>query len=243
MIQKLIDLISSSRYCVALTGAGVSTLSGIRDFRGKNGIYNDYDADRLFDIGYFRKDPSFFYTMSKDFIYAFHEKEPGLIHVELARLEQKGVVKAVITQNIDMLHAKAGSRNVVEIHGSPKLHRCLECGKEYGYDEIAKRVRSGEIPRCTSCKGIVKPDIVFFGEPLDHVSYGRSIDECGKADLILALGTSLVVQPAASLPFATLDNGGKLVIINDMETPLDQFAALKLDDLVESFTAVREKIG
>jgi NAD-dependent deacetylase len=236
--QQLIGLIESSHYCVALTGAGISTLSGIRDFRGKNGIYKDYDADRLFDIDYFNENPSFFYTMSKDFIYNLDEKEPNIVHKELARLEKCGKIKAVVTQNIDMLHTKAGSKNVIEIHGSPRNHTCCECGVQYGYEEIAKKVKLGTVPRCEKCSGLVKPDIVFFGEMLNPQSSQEAFTEFARADLALALGTSLVVQPAASLPLATIENGGKLVIINDMETHLDRYAALKFDDLVKSFDCI-----
>jgi len=126
-IQTLVELIRKASHCTALTGAGVSTLSGIRDFRGKNGLYNDADADKIFDIAYFEEDPSIYYKASASFIYSIDEKEPSVVHNALALLEQKGFLKSIITQNIDMLHQKAGSKNVIEIHGSPVFHYCLRC--------------------------------------------------------------------------------------------------------------------
>lgn len=122
------DRIMSARYCVAFTGAGVSTLSGIRDFRGKNGLYRDVDADRIFDIDVFYRDPSVYYSMARDFIYTLGEREPSVVHRVLSSLESRGFLKAVITQNIDLLHRKAGSKAVDEIHGSPAVHYCPSCG-------------------------------------------------------------------------------------------------------------------
>lgn len=234
------DIIRRATYCVALTGAGISTLSGIRDFRGKNGIYKEFDADRIFDLDCFLKDPSFYYGATKDFIYDLDTKEPSVVHRELARLEKAGIVKAVITQNIDLLHSKAGSSNVIEIHGSPKIHRCLACGRTFPFGEIAMRVKKGDTPWC-SCGGMVKPDIIFFGEGLDSQVLDDAVAEASKADCMIALGTSLVVRPAASLPLLTIDNGGKLIIVNDMPTPLDKFACARHDDLEEFFRKLREE--
>ena len=123
-MKRFIELLRRSASPVVFTGAGISTLSGIRDFRGADGLYNDPDADRIFDIGAFREDPSFYYTKTRDFIYNLEDKEPNIVHTELARWESRGWISAVITQNIDLLHQKAGSRRVIEIHGSPRVHRC-----------------------------------------------------------------------------------------------------------------------
>ena len=124
-IAVLCKQIQDAKHLVALTGAGVSTLSGIRDFRGKDGLYNDVDAEKIFDIAYFEHDPSLYYTQSKSFIYNIDEKEPSVVHIVLASLEKKGFLKAVITQNIDLLHQKGGSAKVIEVHGSPSMHYCL----------------------------------------------------------------------------------------------------------------------
>src|SRR5215469_1313301 len=135
-IAELIKKITKARYCTAFTGAGVSTLSGIRDFRGKNGLYNDFDAEKIFDIDYFEKDPSFYYKASASLIYDIDEKKPSIVHIVLAEMEKQGLLKALITQNIDLLHEKAGSSRVIEIHGSPKIHYCLRCsGIRMPFDE------------------------------------------------------------------------------------------------------------
>lgn len=241
-MERLITAIRNAEHCVIFTGAGVSTLSGIRDFRGKSGIYNEYDADRLFSIDYFRQDPSYYYTHARNFIYDLDEKHPSLVHIECARLEQQGCVKALITQNIDLLHQKAGSKKVIEIHGSPMYHTCLQCHTQFTFAEISTIVRQGKVPSCEKCGGVVKPNITFFGEMLDMMALDEAIAESRRADLMLILGSSLVVQPAASLPVYTLDCGGQLIIINDMETPLDRYATLRYDSLERVFEYLRQKL-
>ena len=243
--EKLGELLKKSDFTVAFTGAGVSTYSGVADFRGKNGLYSrkDIDADRLFDISYFRHDPSYYYTKSRDFIYGLKDIEPSIVHTELARLEEKGLLEGVITQNIDLLHHKAGSKKVVEVHGSPLVHRCLSCGKTWDFDTIADRVMAGEVPKCDECGGVIKPDITFFGEmlPVDALEEAQSL--AMKAELMLVLGSSLVVQPAASIPMNTVRNGGSLVIVNDSPTPLDSYAELLYRDLGRVFTYLSENIS
>lgn len=237
-MSALPELIKQSSYCVALTGAGISTLSGIPDFRGKNGIYQKFDSTKIFDLDYFLSDPSYYYTVSKDFIYNIDNMIPNIIHKELSRLESIGVIKSVITQNIDLLHTRAGSKKVFELHGSPVNHTCLNCGKRFDFQTIAAIVNSNKVPYCTKCNGIVKPDIIFFGESLDTQTLDNAINECIKADLILALGTSLVVQPAASLPMYCIRKGGTLIIVNDTETPLDTYAYRRYPDLETTFNEI-----
>jgi NAD-dependent deacetylase len=241
-MERLIEALRQARHCVVLTGAGVSTLSGIRDFRGKDGVYRQQgiDADRIFSLDGFREDPSYYYRHTAEFIYNLQEKQPSLVHRELARLEQAGIVKTVITQNIDLLHQKAGSRRVIELHGSPAKHTCLDCAKNWAYEEIARLVRSGTVPVCDCCSGTVKPGIVFFGEMLDNTIIDDALSEAFDADVMVVLGSSLVVQPAASLPLATLRRGGRVFIVNDMETPLDRFAEVRYDDLGECFGRIAE---
>lgn len=240
-MERLIRALKGSRHCVVFTGAGVSTLSGISDFRGKNGIYKDRDLDtnNIFSIDHFYHNPSYFYTNSKNFIYNLDEKNPNIIHLELARLEKMGIVKAVITQNIDMLHQKAGSENIIEVHGSPAFHTCLSCGNEYVYDVIVNIVKSGVTPVCKSCGGIIKPNITFYGEMLDSEAVNRSMQEASKADLMLILGSSLVVYPAASFPMYTIENSGTLIIINELPTTLDSYAKLRYNDLKRCFKYVQ----
>ncbi len=244
-MERLVKLLRDSKSAVAFTGAGVSTLSGIADFRGKNGLYTrkDIDAGKLFDIGYFHRDPSYYYMKSKDFIYNLEEKTPSIVHTELARLEEKGILKAVITQNIDLLHQKAGSKRVVEVHGSPLVHRCLSCGKTRDFEEIAEMVQRDVVPSCDACGGKVKPDITFFGEALPAAAVEEAIELSERADVMLVLGSSLTVQPAASFPVYALRNGGKLVIVNNMDTPLDYQAELTYSDLLEVFTYLHEHLN
>jgi NAD-dependent deacetylase len=240
-IHKLYERIRSAEHCVALTGAGVSTLSGIRDFRGKNGLYNDMDAEKIFDIEYFGKDPLFYYKAAGSFIYNIDEKDASVVHVVLAELEKRGLLKALITQNIDLLHQKGGSKHVIEIHGSPRIHYCLRCsGVRMPFEEAAALVRKGDVPRCSVCGGVLKPAITFFGESLPADALREATQEAQEADLMLILGTSLTVHPAASLPRYTLRQGGEIVIVNNMPTPMDAMAALHFDDLGEVFEGLQQ---
>ncbi|MDR1073414.1 MAG: NAD-dependent deacetylase [Treponema sp.] len=243
-LRALFDKIASARHCVAFTGAGVSTLSGIRDFRGKNGLYTSADtaedAQKMFDIDYFEQDASYYYKAATGIIYNLAEKEPSIVHTTLAELEKRGLLKAIITQNIDLLHQKAGTTRVVEVHGSPTIHYCLRCaGVRMGFEEAAAIVNRGEMPRCPRCNRPLKPAITFFGEALPIEALKRAQDEAQTADLMLVLGSSLTVNPAASLPRVTLAHGGEIVIVNDRETYLDGRAALLFDDLETAFRGLR----
>jgi NAD-dependent deacetylase len=243
-IIELAEKIRNAKHCVALTGAGVSTLSGIRDFRGKNGLYNEMDAEKIFDIGYFEKDPTFYYKAAGSFIYNIDEKEPSIVHRVLGDLEDRGFVKALITQNIDLLHTKGGSKRVIEIHGSPKLHYCMHCsGIRMPFDEAAALVKAGELPKCPKCGRVLKPAITFFGESLPIDALNEAVQEAQEADLMLVLGTSLTVNPAASIPGYTLRKGGEIVIVNNMPTPMDNTAVLRFEDLGEVFEALKQVMG
>ncbi len=237
-MNDLVQLIDGSHNVVVFTGAGVSTLSGIPDFRGDHGLYKQLNGNLVFDIAMFDEDPSFFYTHGRDLIYGLGRHEPSLVHTECARLEAQGKVSAVVTQNIDMLHQRAGSETVIELHGSPALHACRECERPYDYAWACERVWQGLVPRCESCDGVVKPAITFFGEMLPDGAFEQACALAAEADLMLVLGSSLVVHPAAGVPLVTPRCGGKLAIINKGETPLDQHADLRLDDLQEAFEAV-----
>jgi len=240
-VNKLFDLIKNAKHFVALTGAGVSTLSGIRDFRGKNGLYNEMDAEKIFDIDYFEKDPSLYYSQAGSFIYNLDEKEASIVHIVLGELEKHGYLKALITQNIDLLHQKGGNKNVIEIHGSPVMHYCLRCsGVRVGYEEAAAVVRKGEMPKCPKCGRVLKPAITFFGESLPADALKQAVTESQDADLMLVLGTSLTVYPAAGMPEYTLRKGGEIVIINNMPTPLDSRALLHFDDLGSVFEELKK---
>lgn len=238
--MNLSDLLAEAKHAVVLTGAGISTLSGIPDFRGVGGLYQrtDIDANKLFDIDYFRRDPSYYYRHSKDFLYNLDEKEPNIVHKTLAILEEKGIIHAVITQNIDLLHQKAGSRKVLELHGSPLEHYCMKCGCTWDFESIAEKVQRDEVPSCDACGGIVKPRIVFFGEGLPEYALAEAEREARKADLMLVLGTSLTVYPAAAVPEITLQCGGKVAIINRDPTHLDRYACWTARDLRQEFETI-----
>jgi NAD-dependent deacetylase len=243
-IDLLFGKIKNAGHCVALTGAGVSTLSGIRDFRGKNGLYNEMDAEKMFDISYFEKDPTYYYKTAGSFIYNIDEKEPSVVHRVLAELEQKGFLKAVITQNIDFLHQRGGSKKVIEVHGSPNVHYCLRCaGVRVGFDEAAALVKQGVWPTCPHCGRILKPAITFFGESLPIDALRDAETEAQRADLMLVLGTSLTVFPAAGIPQTVIRHGGELVIVNNMTTSLDQYAIFHFDDLSEVFERLQKLLN
>jgi NAD-dependent deacetylase len=242
-IDELFKRIQNAQYPVALTGAGVSTLSGIRDFRGKNGLYNDMDAEKIFDIDYFEHDPSLYYKSAGSFIYGIDETKPSIVHIVLGELEKRGLLKALITQNIDLLHQKGGSEKVIEVHGSPKIHYCLRCpGIRMGFEEAAAIVHSGEMPKCPKCGRVLKPAITFFGEGLPADALREAVSESQKADLMLVLGTSLTVYPAASMPDYTLRSGGELVIVNNMPTHLDRYAAMRFEELAPVFEGLQRML-
>ena len=156
---------------------------------------------------------------------------PGPVHQAVACLEQAGIVKGVITQNIDMLHQKGGARAVYEVHGSPALHHCFGCGREKTFDEICAMLETVAVPRCEQCGEAYKPDITFFGEMLRERAFDGAMALAQKADLMLVLGSSLTVHPAASIPPLTVRAGGELVIVNAQPTPLDRLATLFYPDL------------
>jgi NAD-dependent deacetylase len=250
-IKELFDLITGARCCTAFTGAGISTLSGISDFRGRDGLFTGpggedppasgpvpepLPAEAFFNIEYFEKDPSLFYAFAASRIYTVDKKEPSVVHRVLAELENRGLLKAVITQNIDMLHQKAGSRKVIELHGSPRFHYCLFCpGIRVRYAEAAAALRDGSLPRCPQCGRVLKPALTFYGESLPLDARRQAEEAAQKAGLLLILGTSLTVNPAAELPRTTLRNGGSLIIVNETPTPLDRLARLRLSSLEAVF--------
>lgn len=235
-IYQCADLIKNSNSIAVLTGAGISTNAGIPDFRGPNGFYvtKRYDPDTVFDIDYFYRDPKPFFDFARDFVRMEEKIEPTFTHNFLAELEKLGRLKGIATQNIDSLHHKAGSKNVLEIHGSVWKSFCLECGKEYSYDQMKAKLFKEDIPKCT-CKGTIKPDVVFFGEAVKHID--EAFELAAKADLFFVIGTSLVVQPAASIPSMTR---GKIVVVNmgEVEVDLDNIVLTVTEDMDEFFKKV-----
>ena len=207
--REVAELLTNNRECVALTGAGISAESGIATFRSKGGLWEDYDPMIYASIDTFRQDPSKYWTIRGDFIREYDNYQPNPAHHALAELEDMGIVRHVITQNIDGLHKKAGSRNVIEIHGSLRETYCLECGKEY----LAPHVPAGVPPYC-DCGGVLKPNTVLFGEQLPHEALEQAYREVQTCRAMLVIGTSAVVQPAASLPTIAKQNNAGIVEIN-----------------------------
>ena len=246
-MRKLIEAIAGAKHVGCLTGAGVSTLCGIPDFRGPQGLYKQKDAERIFDIDWFDRDPSIYYNGCAELVYGLDKFQPGPVHRALKHLEDLGILKGIATQNIDMLHQKAGSSTVYEVHGSPILHHCRRCGDAKTFDEILRMIKSKsevvveqrkmQIPYC-KCGGAYKPDITFFGESLPEEAFAASQSLAIKSDVFLILGTSLTVFPAAGLPRLTLQAGGKVFIVNAQPTSLDEYAAGVYRDLREFAEAV-----
>lgn len=236
-MKELIEAIRGAKCVGCLTGAGVSTLCGIPDFRGPQGLYKQPNAERIFDIDWFDRDPSVYYNGCAELVYGLDKFQPGPVHLALKHLEDKGKLAGIATQNIDMLHQKAGSSNVYEVHGSPILHHCRRCGDEKTFEEIMAMLKGGGIPKCT-CGGAYKPDITFFGESLPEEAFRSAQELAIRSDVFLVLGTSLTVFPAAGLPRLTLQAGGKVFIVNGRRTDLDDYAAGIYRDLAEFAEAV-----
>ena len=238
-MKQLLELLQNSHKTTVFTGAGVSTLSGIPDFRGKNGVYNKlwngYQVEEILSLDCFLARPDLFYTWAQDFIYRAQEFKPSVVHLALAEWEKQGLINSIYTQNIDHLHQRAGSRKVYEVHGGAGIHHCLKCKSIYSYDEIYPIVMRGEVPRCV-CKGLIKPDIVFYGENLDEMLLQKAFTDFGSSELILVLGSSLTVYPAAELPMSAARSGVKTVICNAQSTQIDSYAVLKYNDLAELFS-------
>lgn len=232
--DKLNDFIKQSSNAVFFGGAGVSTASGIPDFRGKGGLYTgDLPAEVYLSHSFFvRNTEKFFEFYRSKMLYP--NAKPNVVHSTLASLEKAGKLRAVITQNIDGLHQMAGSRNVIELHGSVNRNYCLDCGEFYGVDYI---LNSKGVPKCAKCGGVVKPDVVLYEEPLSDTEWSRAYMAIEEADLIIVGGTSLSVYPASSLLYNT--NGKILCLINNQPTSFDSSATLVIrDDLKRVFESI-----
>ena len=225
-IEKLQEWIDESNYIVFFGGAGVSTESGIPDFRSVDGLYNqkyDYPPETMLSHTFYRAKTAEFYRFYRDKLICTTAK-PNKAHLKLAELEEKGKLKAVVTQNIDGLHQAAGSKEVLELHGSTLRNYCEHCHKFFDINYI---IETEGVPKCDECGGPVKPDVVLYEEGLDNNIMSRSIDHISKADMLIIGGTSLAVYPAAGL--INYYNGNKLVLINKSSTPMDKKADLVIN--------------
>jgi len=238
--EELAGLIAASDRVVALTGAGVSVPSGIPDFRtpGK-GLWAKVDPMAVATIDAFHSDTKRFWDFYRPRFHDLADKEPNPGHTVLAELERRGRLDAVITQNIDRLHRKAGSEDVIEVHGSIATASCTSCGERYPLEEVESLFDADGVATCRGCAGKVKPDVVLFGELLPADAMARAEQLCSSADLLLCIGSSLEVHPVAGLPGLTLAQGGRIAIITRSSTPYDSDAAVRLDgDVAEDLQAV-----
>ncbi len=225
-IQRLADIIRTSDHIVFFGGAGVSTESGIPDFRGNSGLYRVSDGaevppEIILHRNFFRRNPEQFYDYYRNHM-LYPDARPNAAHEALAELERMGKLTAVITQNIDGLHQRAGSKNVIELHGSTLRNHCVTCGRPYDLDTVMSS--EGVVPHCPACGGIIRPDVVLYGEPLDDRMFTLAEAEVAAADVLIVGGTSLTVHPAAGLLYHYV--GHRLVIINQTPTPFDDRAEL-----------------
>ena len=230
-IFKLKAMIEASDNIVFFGGAGVSTESGIPDFRSETGIYNTVhkygcSPEQILSHTFFMRKPEIFYDFYKSTM-VYREEEPNEAHKALAKLEKIGKLKAVVTQNIDGLHQKAGSEKVYELHGTIMKNYCMKCGQCYDLDYVTA---SEGVPRCEKCGGMVKPDVVLYEEGLDDTTISKSVRAIAEADVLIIGGTSLNVYPAAG--FINYYHGNKLVLINKSETPYDHEANLLIHDSI-----------
>ena len=220
--EQLKEWIEDCSNIVFFGGAGVSTESGIPDFRSVDGLYNQkykYPPEMIISHSFYKKNPEEFYRFYKERM-IFRDAEPNRAHKALAKLEKEGKLRAVVTQNIDGLHQKAGSREVLELHGSVLRNHCMECGKFYGLETI---LNSEGIPRC-ECGGMIKPDVVLYEEGLDLPTIQQAVFYISNADVLIVGGTSLTVYPAAGL--IDYYRGNKLILINKSATSMDSRADL-----------------
>ena len=236
-------LINASNRIVLLSGAGMSTSAGLPDFRGPNGIYKrkmGVEPERVFDIEWFRKEPGFFYEFHREFLRSLKTIEPTFSHSFFASLERMGKMSGIVTQNIDALHQRAGSKNVLEIHGSIWKSFCTDCGKEWNYEDSVSLAFSCDVPRCDLCRGVIKPDIVFFGEMVKRLEESRKL--ALGSDLFFVAGSSLNVTPAALLPSMT---GGTIVVVNKGQIsehylPRERIRIFAEEDIDTFFRAVEK---
>lgn len=228
---QLAEQIRDSSRIVILTGAGISTASGISDFRSPGGVWDRYDPEDLNFQSFLGSEESrkIYWKFHRDFALPMKRAKPNAAHYALVELERMGKLERIVTQNVDNLHQRAGSspEKIIEIHGTAFKVRCLECGADFNRDEIDQRLDGGEeVPRCDFCRGLLKPATISFGQPMPEKETTESFEMARACDFFVVLGSSLVVYPAASLPLEAVNSGAKLAIVNLTSTPYDSYAEL-----------------
>ena len=244
-VEQAIELLSAARHAVALTGAGISTPSGIPDFRGRgSGLWTEADPLAVASIWAFHDQPEQFYRWIRPLMVKVLAARPNMAHATLALLEQRGLLKTVITQNIDSLHLKAGSRRVLEVHGHTRTASCLDCHHVVPSDSLWSAVLDGVAPHpCPACGGLLKPDVVLFGEPLPYEAISAAQHETLAADVMLIIGSSLEVMPVADLPLLARRRGAATILVNLTPTPLDeQMDVVIREDVVKTLQQFRRAL-
>jgi NAD-dependent deacetylase len=244
-VGRLAQLVREARSVVALTGAGISVPSGIPDFRSPGtGLWETVDPVEVAHIDAFRRDPERFWSFYAERFARLRDVEPNAAHAALVELERRGHLDAVITQNVDTLHRRAGTRELVEVHGTIARSSCPRCGARYELEDVRGRLASdGGAPRC-DCGQPLRPDVVLFGEMLPLEAMERASRLAAGADLMLCIGSSLEVHPVAGLPSITLRGGGRLAILTRGPTPFDAQAEVKLaGDVARELEALVEALG
>jgi len=245
-LEKAADLIRASKFSVAFTGAGISTPSGIPDFRSAGtGLWERTNPFEVASLTAFHRRPEKFFNWLRPLARDAYNAAPNPAHIGLANLEKAGFIKTIITQNIDGLHQKAGAQHVIEIHGSLTRLDCLRCHHSYSTAEyIEPFINQGIIPRCARCEIILKPSVTLFEEMLPQQAWNQAESACLQADLVLVVGSSLEVVPAAYLPMYAIENNARLIINNLTPTPLDQDADVLLSwDTAEVIPGIVAKLG
>ncbi|WP_024791619.1 NAD-dependent deacylase [Lebetimonas sp. JS032] len=211
MLKKAAELIQTSNYTVSFTGAGISVESGIPPFRGPNGLWSKYNPEIL-DMNFFLNHPDISWKYIKEIFYDYmYNAKPNIAHYCLTKLENLGKLKGIITQNIDNLHQDAGSKNVIEFHGTTKKLECIKCKTKY----VSNKISLDKLPPlCPECGGILKPDFVFFSEPIPKEAFEKSIELAQKCDLMIIIGTTGEIMPASQIPYLAKENGAKIIEIN-----------------------------
>lgn len=243
-IKQAAQMILESKSTIALTGAGVSTKSGIPDFRGANGLWTKVDPSKFASINGFLSDPKAWWEMALELAPTMMNAKPNSAHTKLAELEKLGFLDRVITQNVDGLHQQAGSQQVIEVHGSLSSGTCTLCQYQVDRKYLERTLNKQQIPvMCPSCGGLVKLDAVFFGEALPQKELAMAIESARSCQLMLAIGSYLVVYPVASLPTIAQQSGAQLIIINQEPTPFDPEADLVFTaEAGETLTAIADMI-
>ena len=240
------DIIRHSRRAVALTGAGISTPSGIPDFRSPDsGLWEHFDPFEVASLTAFRHNPEKFYNWMRSLAIKILEAEPNPAHYSLAALQTLGCVQTIVTQNIDMLHQRAGSQNVLEVHGSLETMTCTGCYQTVkAWDFVDAYLKKAEIPHCPSCGAILKPDLVLMGEQLPAKVWLQAQQASKQCDLMIVAGSSLEVLPVAGLPMRALENGAHLILINYSQTYLDVRADVVFhEDVAEILPKIVQQVG